>query len=482
MTASLAKSLDQIRIAVQSSIPLSWTLDQPAEAHLQALSQNLAQLLNELQKPELKHPIVFCFHELYTNAHKALAKRAFFKHRGLSITNQNEYREGMALFRQTWMENIAQWDQEVEREGLRIQVVFQWSNGVLMVVVANSTSLLPWELERIQVQKTGAMNLGESEVMENLDQTEGGGYGIRLIYTILHKLGCPLNSFSLISQSDRTIALFKVPLASLAVHRTPVSARLAEEVKQLPAFPETIVILQQKLLDPKVEISALVRIIEQDPNLAAALLKTANSAAYRRLKPISGIKEAVTLIGLKGLSGLLYAFGSEVALQGRHQPLLTEHARQTATIAHQIAKSYSPKEADTVFAGGLLHDLGKIIISTYKARFQEICKDMVREQRLPEWFVENLSFGLDHAELGGLVAQHWNFPTDLVEMIRYHHSPSQAREARKAVAIVSLANLIPRIADGSYPLYLLDPAIFVEIPGLSEDQILKLAQQLMASH
>ncbi|HNV69839.1 MAG TPA: HDOD domain-containing protein [Candidatus Ozemobacteraceae bacterium] len=478
MASSLSRSLDQVRVAVQSSVPLSWTLDIPSEEHLHALSQNLAQILDELQKPELKHPIVFCFHELFTNAHKALAKRVFFRRRELSLENQTQYREGMTLFRQDWMQNIDYWNHEVEREGLRIQVVFQWSNGVLMVVVANSTSVLPWELERIQAQKTGAMNLGESEVMENLDQTEGGGYGIRLIYSILHKLGCPVSCFSLISQTDRTIALFKVPLASLAVHRTPVSSRLAEEVKQLPAFPETILILQQKLLDPKVEMSSLVKIIEQDPNLVAALLKTANSAAYRRLQPISGIKEAVTLIGLKGLSGLLYAFGSEVALKGRHQPLLTEHAQATATFAHQIAKNYAPKEADTVFAGGLLHDLGKIIISTYQTRFQEICKEMVREQRLPEWFVENLSFGLDHAELGGLVAQHWNFPAGLVEMMRYHHNPSQAREARRATAIVSLANLIPRIADGSYPLYLLDPAIFEELPGLSEEHVLKLAQTL----
>ena len=55
--------------------------------------------------------------------------------------------------------------------------------------------------------------------------------------------------------------------------------------------------------------------------------------------------------------------------------------------------------------------------------------------------LENFSIGLNHAEVGALIAKKWNFPDQLVTAIRYHHEPMLAPpESRDIVFCVYLAN------------------------------------------
>jgi HD-like signal output (HDOD) protein len=54
--------------------------------------------------------------------------------------------------------------------------------------------------------------------------------------------------------------------------------------------------------------------------------------------------------------------------------------------------------------------------------------------------VEEKLLGMDHARVGGLIAERWNFPVTLVDAIRHHHTPSFARKNQKLPAIVNLAN------------------------------------------
>ena len=54
--------------------------------------------------------------------------------------------------------------------------------------------------------------------------------------------------------------------------------------------------------------------------------------------------------------------------------------------------------------------------------------------------MEEKLIGIDHARVGGLIAEHWNFPVVLVDAIRFHHVPSFARINQRLPAIVNLAN------------------------------------------
>ena len=96
-----------------------------------------------------------------------------------------------------------------------------------------------------------------------------------------------------------------------------------------------------------------------------------------------------------------------------------------------------------MYVGGILHDLGQIVIASLHPdlldRITKVCKD----KAIPARMLENFSVGLNHAEVGALIAKKWNFPDQLVTAIRYHHEPMQApAPARDIVYCVYLANTI----------------------------------------
>jgi HD-like signal output (HDOD) protein len=57
---------------------------------------------------------------------------------------------------------------------------------------------------------------------------------------------------------------------------------------------------------------------------------------------------------------------------------------------------------------------------------------------------------MNHAELGAMIAEKWNFPDRLVAAIRYHHDPSTAPpEYRDLVDAVYLANMFCEYENGN---------------------------------
>lgn len=74
---------------------------------------------------------------------------------------------------------------------------------------------------------------------------------------------------------------------------------------------------------------------------------------------------------------------------------------------------------------------------------------------------ERLQFGVDHADVGGVVAEHWHFAPEIVAAIANHHSP-QAASARCLGDLLHVADNIAhgldlsRKEDDMVPLLALD--------------------------
>jgi len=59
---------------------------------------------------------------------------------------------------------------------------------------------------------------------------------------------------------------------------------------------------------------------------------------------------------------------------------------------------------------------------------------------MPLWQVEDKLIGINHARVGMLIAEHWQYPTALVDAISCHHYPSFAKKSPTLAAIINLAN------------------------------------------
>jgi putative nucleotidyltransferase with HDIG domain len=95
-----------------------------------------------------------------------------------------------------------------------------------------------------------------------------------------------------------------------------------------------------------------------------------------------------------------------------------------------------------VFTAALIHDIGKVMLNTYvKDQFLTI-KDLVNTKKISFLTAEKEVLGIDHAELSATIAEQWNFPREITQAIRYHHTPLLAPADKEVVYLIYLSNLI----------------------------------------
>jgi len=171
-------------------------------------------------------------------------------------------------------------------------------------------------------------------------------------------------------------------------------------------------------------------------------------------KKVDNISEAVKMIGIKGIKNLLYSYGTQKVLGDDtvDKKKLWEHSYRTAFYAYNLVKNFKndPNLLDDVYIGGMLHDMGKIIFSNVHPDLLKKIKGFCSDKNLPASTFEDLSAGMNHAELGALIAEKWNFPDKLITAIRYHHDPETApKDSKDIVDTVYLANMFCEYENGN---------------------------------
>ncbi|MGQ5489280.1 HDOD domain-containing protein [Thauera sp. ZXT1-4] len=132
---------------------------------------------------------------------------------------------------------------------------------------------------------------------------------------------------------------------------------------RLPALPSVAVELITSLDAEEADAESLAEIISRDQTLAARLLRIANSSFYGMPGRIHSIRDAIMLIGLRGVRSLAIA-ASLSGAQPRECPGLSlqhfwRHSTATAIAAQELARR-NQLPADLAFLASLLHDIGKI--------------------------------------------------------------------------------------------------------------------------
>jgi putative nucleotidyltransferase with HDIG domain len=123
---------------------------------------------------------------------------------------------------------------------------------------------------------------------------------------------------------------------------------------------------------------------------------------------------------------------------------LWDHSHKTAFYAYHLVKNFKRDRnlLDDVYVSGMLHDMGKIVFSNVRPELLNNIRSFCAERNIPHSTFEDLSAGMNHAEIGALIAEKWNFPDDIIMVIRYHHDPSLAPiQYRNLVECVYLASM-----------------------------------------
>ena len=480
----------KVRKAIQSGIPLTittFTLPREIEVYME---QIITEFLKQLEQDKLKDYVVYCVQELTANAKKANTKRVYFTERGLDLSNADDYKEGMLSFKEQTLSNIAHYLQLQKAKGLYIKLILQAKKNIIYIEIRNNVAVTKTELIRIhdKLARSRQYNNLEEAMTQVLDDSEGAGLGLVILVLMLKKMGLDEDCFDILGTDKETIARLIIPLDQARVENlSELAVTIVNSINSLPQFPENILMVQKLIADPKSEMADIARQISMDPAFTADLLKIVNSAQYMLQKKVDSISEAVKMVGIRGIKNLLYSYGTQKILgeDSLDKKALWEHSYKTAFYAYNLAKNFRRDRnlLDDSYVGGILHDMGKIVFSNVHPELLTIIKGFCADRGLPTSTFEDLSAGMNHSEIGALIAEKWNFPDDLVTAIRYHHDPSSApKEYKDLVGIVYLANMFCELETGGVAFDQLEQSVLENFGISSKKQVDTLLERFSVGY
>ncbi|NOH01726.1 MAG: HDOD domain-containing protein [Chloroflexi bacterium] len=221
---------------------------------------------------------------------------------------------------------------------------------------------------------------------------------------------------------------------------------ILQSVAGLRPMPANVTRILREIDKSDVSIGMLSDFISLDQALAAQVLQMSNSASLGCARTCSTLYEAIMQVGLGRLKTILLASPAanmmNRSLRGYRfgEGELWHHSLVTAVASEWLAQALRYPNPEEAYVSGLLHDIGKLFLDQFVLSNYSRIVEYVERYRMQLWQVEEKLLGIDHARLGGRIAERWNFPVPLVDAIRFHHYPSFARVNPQLPAVVNIAN------------------------------------------
>lgn len=225
-------------------------------------------------------------------------------------------------------------------------------------------------------------------------------------------------------------------------------AGIINSIDKLPTLPSVYLKLSHLLDAPDSTIKMISNIISEDQATAATVLRLVNSAFYGFPKKIGNIQRAIVILGLNEIKNLVLAT-SVLKITGQFKydcgfdmEEFWRHSIGCAVSARILAETACLKRPEDVFAGGLLHDIGKLIHVTYlRDEFTGVITD-VEESGLPMFESEEKILGFSHPQTGSALAEKWGLARETIDMIACHHLSDNTITMTKEIAAVHIGNTI----------------------------------------
>jgi len=232
---------------------------------------------------------------------------------------------------------------------------------------------------------------------------------------------------------------------------------ILSRLDQLPSMPAVAMRLLALTASSESSARDVVRLIESDASLTAAILKLVNRADLGVRREGMTVERAVKLLGFSAvrnaaLTVQVYGLLADPAQDERLQAFrreLWKHNLAVACAADRLAAGTGAgTQAGDAFVCGLLHDIGKIALDACLPKSYARVVDRVERRRQCIVDVENELLGIDHTVAGKRLGTRWRLPSSAVECIWLHHQhpsalPSSVQHAR-LVALVHLADHLVR--------------------------------------
>jgi len=221
---------------------------------------------------------------------------------------------------------------------------------------------------------------------------------------------------------------------------------IVQKIKDLPPLPSLVTKALTLLSDPTIDLADVETVIGQDQALVAKLIRVSNSVLYGRVQKVSTLRQALARLGAKIVKSLILSTSTRSYFLKRGNgasawgQFLWQHTVECGLAARRIAETFNDQDPEEAFIGGIIHDIGKLVILLVNPEKYKAIQKIVRTENLTDIQAEANVLGCSHEEIGYLLLDQWKMPDTAKASARFHHNFEEAGEYRTLAAIIAYGN------------------------------------------
>ena len=221
-----------------------------------------------------------------------------------------------------------------------------------------------------------------------------------------------------------------------------------DNIPDLPTLPNIVLKVNNLLKDHDSSIKELGKAIETDQAMVTKILRLVNSTFYGFRSKIRNIPHAIIILGFNNVRNALVSvsiiksFSEKKGFEGFEIKDFWKHSIAVAVISKYLSEESKLDSPDDCFVAGLLHDIGKVVLSQYFTELFGLVWKSIQEDGLSFYEAEKELLPANHVQIGAHLAKKWQFPASLIESITYHHDIKKTVSNLDQLVIVHTANTI----------------------------------------
>ena len=228
----------------------------------------------------------------------------------------------------------------------------------------------------------------------------------------------------------------------------------------LPSLPAVAMQVLELARRNDVDMVEIAQIISKDPAISSRILKTVNSSFYGRSQHVGTISNAMVIMGLQSVKTLVLGFSlvsnlaqSKDSATGFKHLVYWKRSITAATAVRVLGAKLRVVQQEEAFLIALLMDIGMLVMDqVLGAEYGQTVATVVSHEQVLA--AEQTVMGIDHAQLGGWLAEQWKLPPMLHSAIMHHHDPAAVADPtlRKLTELAALAGRCADVFVDEQPL------------------------------
>lgn len=212
-------------------------------------------------------------------------------------------------------------------------------------------------------------------------------------------------------------------------------------IKDIPTIPVIHNQILKMIEDANYSVDEISKLIERDQVLSTKVLKLVNSPFYGLYSEVAAVRRAIVLLGSNLIRGIILSTAL-FDIAEKKLPGLWDHSYGCSVVASFLAKRLDLSMVEEIMTGALLHDIGKVLIKKQLKEESEEIERTIQSAGKVMLDAEASIINMTHDRVGMWLAERWNFPGIIKDIISYHHKPGLCSANQKPASVVHLSDII----------------------------------------